>query len=216
MTAPRLHLVTDDRVLGAADFVPRARAAVAAGGDAVALHLRGHGTPAAGLHRLALALAPAVRDAGAWLLVNDRVDVALAVARSPGAPRTGAQLGARSLPVVEARRLLGDGAPIGYSAHDAGEGAGAAVAGATFVVFGSVYPTASHPDRAPAGIEALARAARETGAPVIAIGGVTPGRVGEVVAAGAHGVAVLGGVWGAADPAASVRRYLEALAAASP
>jgi hypothetical protein len=92
---PRLHVVTDDEVL--------ARPACRAGGGgaggvrpAVALHLRGHGTSAAVRHALAMRLAAAALRTGAWLLVNDRIDIAMTVRAN------GVQLGAASLPVPDA------------------------------------------------------------------------------------------------------------------
>ncbi|MDT8342467.1 MAG: thiamine phosphate synthase, partial [Longimicrobiales bacterium] len=95
MTPPRvppLHLVTDDAVLARPGFRGAAEAALEAGGARVALHLRGPGTNGGPLYRLAVALVPAARAAGALLLVNDRVDVAAC------AGADGVQLGRRSLP----------------------------------------------------------------------------------------------------------------------
>ncbi|MFO7259849.1 MAG: thiamine phosphate synthase [bacterium] len=204
----RLHLVTDDAVLRAADFRERAQAVLAAHGSALALHLRGHGVSGAELFELARDLAFGADGAGAELLVNDRVDVALA------AGADGVQLGRRSLPIAAARALLGADAWIGYSAHGAEEAAQAAADGADFILVGTLYRTASHPEREPAGVERV----RETVAalapaevPVIGIGGITPERVREVLAAGAYGVAVLGGVWHAADPVAAAADYIAAL-----
>lgn len=204
----RLHLVTDDAVLRAADFRERAQAVLAAHGSALALHLRGHGVSGAELFELARDLAFGADGAGAELLVNDRVDVALA------AGADGVQLGRRSLPIAAARALLGADAWIGYSAHGAEEAARAAADGADFILVGTLYRTASHPEREPAGVERV----RETVAalapaevPVIGIGGITPERVREVLAAGAYGVAVLGGVWHAADPVAAAADYIAAL-----
>jgi len=204
----RLHLVTDDAVLRAADFRERAQAVLAAHGSALALHLRGHGVSGAELFELARDLAFGADGAGAELLVNDRVDVALA------AGADGVQLGRRSLPIAAARALLGADAWIGYSAHGAEEAARAAADGADFILVGTLYRTASHPEREPAGVERV----RETVAalapaevPVIGIGGIPPERVREVLAAGAYGVAVLGGVWHAADPVAAAADYIAAL-----
>lgn len=206
MTAlPRLHLVTSDRVLTAGGFQANALAILDAHRDAVALHVRGHGLAGRVLYDAAEPLARRGDATGALVLVNDRLDVALT------AGAHGAQLGRRSLPLPAARALLGDAARIGYSAHAAREAAGAADGGADFVVLGAVYATASHPDRAGAGVGLVADTVRVVSAPVLAIGGVTPERVAELVAAGAHGVAVLSGVWQAAAPVAAAGRYLEAL-----
>jgi thiamine-phosphate diphosphorylase len=204
----RLHLVTDDAVLRATDFRARAQAVLAAHGPAIALHVRAHGLPAAELLAIAEELAFAGDAAGAEILVNDRVDVALA------AGADGVQLGRRSLPVAAARDVLGADAWIGYSSHGADETAQAAADGADFIVIGTVYESASHPGREPAGpglVRAAVAAVAPTGVPILAIGGVTPERVGELLEAGAYGVAVLGGVWHTADPVAAVGRYLAAL-----
>ncbi len=205
MGVPRLHLITNDAVLRDAGFVDRADAVLAALGPAAALHLRGHGLDGGVLFHLADRLRPSASAAGAMLVVNDRVDVALA------AGIRAVQLGRHAMPVQEVRRLLGEAARIGYSAHGAEEARAAVDAGADFVVIGTIYPTASHPGDPGAGPERVARTAEMVRVPIIAIGGITPARVAEVVEAGAHGVAVLGGVWHAADAAAAARNYLEAL-----
>jgi len=208
----RLHLVTDDDVLRAAGFAARAQEVLAAHGERVAVHLRGHGLSGAELFALAETMAFAADASATELLVNDRVDIALA------AGADGVQLGRRSLPIPAARALLGADAWIGYSAHDAEEAGQSARDGADFVLLGPVYPTASHPDRPALGLDELRRAAETAGIPVLAIGGITPERVPDVLAAGAYGVAVLGGVWRTPDPAAAAAAYLAALerAAAGP
>jgi thiamine-phosphate diphosphorylase len=204
VTLPRLHVVTGDAVLGRPGFLGQARSLLETHGPLLALHLRGHGTTGAILLGLAEPLAGAARGAGALLLINDRVDVALAVG-------CGAQLGRRSIPVVEARALLGRGPSIGYSAHAADEAASAIADGADFVLVGTIWPSRSHPGGGTAGPELVAAVAAATAAPVLAIGGVTPERTGEVLEAGGHGVAVLSGVWDAADPLIAAGEYLEAM-----
>ena len=201
---PRLHLVTSDAVLTTAGFLDRAQALLERHGAAVAVHVRGHGLGGARLLAIARALAAA---APAMLLVNDRLDVALAA----GA-RAGAQIGARSLPVCAARALLA-GRWLGYSAHAAQEAQDAMADGADFVVLGTIFATASHPGRPAAGVSLVRQAASV--APVLAIGGVTPERVRACLAAGAHGVAVLGGVWNRDDPADAAAAYLAALSDAA-
>jgi len=196
----RLHVVTDDGVLAAPDFPARARRVMAAADGRAALHLRGHATPV----RRLLALTEALVDTGA-VLVNDRLDVALA------AGAAGVQLGRRGVPVAAARRVLGAAALLGYSAHGPAEAADAAGQGTDFVLLGTIYGSASHPGATPAGAAALRAAVEVCPVPVLAIGGVTPERVAPVLAAGAYGVAVLGGVWAALDEAYAVRAYLAAL-----
>lgn len=201
---PLLHVVTDDAVLARGDFLAHAERVLAAGSAGVALHLRGPTTSAARLYELGAALRGPARTAGALLLANDRVDLALA------ADLDGVHLPERSLPAAVARGLLPAGALIGASVHSP-EGAHDAADGADYLLVGTVYATPSHPGRTGSGPEGLARVRAAVRLPLFAIGGVTPGRVPELRAAGAAGVAVLGGVWSASDPAAAVARYLEAL-----
>jgi thiamine-phosphate pyrophosphorylase len=146
------------------------------------------------------------RAAGAMCLVNDRVDLALATGAA------GVHLGAEDLPVDVARRLLGDHAVVGGTARDPDGARRAEDAGATYLGVGPCYPTTSKtglPEPGgPARVEAVARA---VSIPVIAISGVTVERVPELIDAGAWGVAVLGAVHAAADPAAMVATFLSAL-----
>ena len=202
---PPLHVVTDDAVLARSDFAARAAAVLAAGGPRVALHLRARETSAARLYALADALRGPAGAAGARLLANDRIDLALA------AGLDGVHLRERSLPAAVARGLLPAGRLIGVSVHTE-ETARAVAPDADYLVVGTVFATSSHPGRPGGGSALVQRAAAAAGSrPVIAIGGITPERVAEVLAAGAHGVAVLSGVWSAADPEAAVQGYLEPL-----
>jgi thiamine-phosphate pyrophosphorylase len=199
---PLLHAVTDDAVVARAGFLERAGEVLAAGGTDVALHLRAPGASGRTLYGLAARLAELAAGTGSLLLVNDRVDVALAVAH-------GVQLGRRSLPVGDAWRLIGGRWPIGASVHDADEARDAAAAGADFLLAGAVYPTGTHPGRPGAGVR-LIESVAGLGIPVIAIGGVTPERAGELRRAGAAGMAAIRGIWGAPSPADAVQRFIEA------
>ena len=202
---PRLHAVTDDRVAARPDLIARATAMAAAGGPALAVHLRARALTGAAFHGAAAALAEALGPHGAWLVVNDRADVARAVrATALVLPHAG-------LTVADARRVAGD-TLVARSVHDAAEARAAAQEKADFLVAGAVYATASHPDQVPAGL-AVVREASATGLPVIAIGGLTPARAADVLAAGAHGVAAIRALWDADDPAEAVRAFLAALPA---
>lgn len=203
---PRLHVVTDDAVFARADFVALAKAMVRTGRERLALHLR---APRAGgrlLHQRAALLAPVAAEAGALLVVNDRLDVALASGAA------GVQLGGRSLTVADARRLTGEGEGmmVGASVHDRGGAEAALAEGADFVLAGMIFSSESHPGRAGTGAGWLG-SIDGGGGRVIGIGGVGPERVEEVLAAGAHGVAVIRAVWGAERPAEVVRRFIEIL-----
>jgi thiamine-phosphate diphosphorylase len=201
---PRLHLVTDERVVVGGGFLETAEALLQSGGPRVALHLRAPALSGRRLFERAEALAAVARETGALLLVNDRVDVAVAAGVG------GVQLAARSLPPDEARRLLGRDAWIGVSVHSAEEGRAAQAAGVDFVVAGTLYESRSHPGRRGTGVEWL-RALATDGVPIVGIGGITLERVAEVLGAGAHGVAVIRAVWDAPRPAEAVEAFLKAL-----
>lgn len=111
--------------------------------------------------------------------------------------------------VAVARAMLGGGALIGYSAHDVTGVAAAARAGADYVTLSPIFPTPSKPGHGPAlGVRGLRAAMADLSIPVLALGGVTAARVGDCLAAGAAGVAVMGAVMGAADPGAAMASLL--------
>lgn len=200
---PPLHVVTDDRVLTADGFARQATAVLREGGPALALHLRGRTLTGRRLHELAAGLRDRCTATGSRLVINDRVDVALAVQAD------GVHLPEGGMPPERVRRMLPDGCGVGRSIHRDG----AALADVDWLFAGNVFRTASHPDRPAAGVEWLREVA--TGpVPVIAIGGVMPEGIPAVRGCGAAGVAVLGGIWNAPDPAGAVRTYLEAWDAA--
>ncbi|WP_326551354.1 thiamine phosphate synthase [Micromonospora sp. NBC_01813] len=139
-------------------------------------------------------------------LVNDRLHVALATGAA------GAHVGALDLPVDAARRVLGPAAILGATARDPATGRAAVSAGATYLGVGACYATSTKtglPD--PIGPAGLAAVAAAVDVPVVAIAGVTVDRVPELLAAGAHGVAVVGALAGAADPCRATAELLTAL-----
>ena len=199
---PRLHAITDERIARREDIDTIAAALAASGGSELALHARGRGLTGLEHYQLAdrLSACPPAR-----LFVNDRLDVALAV------PTAGVQLGHGSL-AVSAARALNPLWWIGKSVHDMAEAEAARLAGADYLVVGPVYPTASHPGRralGAAGLRAIVAAAGDL--PVIAIGGITVGRVREVRNSGAHGIAAIRAFWDDGDAAATVRQMREEL-----
>lgn len=201
---PPLHVVTDDEVVARPDFLRGALLVLEMGGPDLVFHLRAPRTSGRRLFDVARALVPRSIDEDALLLVNDRIDVALA------AGADGVQLGGRGIGIADARRMLGGERWIGASVHSGGEARDAAAGGADFVIAGAVYPTDSHPGQAGAGLGVIGDAAA-AGVPVIAVGGITPERVGGVLAAGAAGVAAIRGAWDDRDVVEAVKRYLRAL-----
>jgi thiamine-phosphate pyrophosphorylase len=196
---PRLHAVTDAAVLAADDFGVRA-AAIAAAGPAVALHARDRMASGAALTRAAERLLALARPPEAAVFVNGRPDIAAAVQAH------GVQLASADLTPDDARRVFPAGW-IGRSVHAPDEAARAVEEGADFLLVGNIYETGSHPGRPAAGL-GLVRAAAALGRPVIAIGGIDAGRVRELRAAGAYGVAAISALWRAADPAAAALALL--------
>jgi thiamine-phosphate pyrophosphorylase len=202
----RLCLVTDRTQTRDRDLISVVGECLAAGLPAV--QVREKDLPAAELARLCRALRPLTAARGAWLIVNDRVDVALAVG-ADAVQRTTVSLAIEDIRAVADQRLR-----IGASVHGLEEALAAQEAGADWVVFGPVYDTPSKRRYGPPqGLEALRRVAAATRVPVIAIGGITPERVREVRAAGAAGVAVISAILTADRPGDATRRFLDALAA---
>jgi len=201
MPLPLVHLITDRRL--APDLAARAEEALAGLPPGVAaVHLREKDLGGRDLLVLARALVAVCRSRGQALLVNDRLDVALA------AGADGVHLPAAGVPPAEARRLLGPAALVGVSCHSAAEVARARAGGASFATFSPIYDTPSK--RAygpPVGLEALRDAVR-LGLPLVALGGVDAGRVAEVRGAGAAGVAAIRAWLSGGDPAAAVRALL--------
>jgi thiazole tautomerase (transcriptional regulator TenI) len=200
---PIIHAITNDEVVARPDFIDQACAVMRVLGNRGALHLRANRLTGARFQQLAEGLAAAQGLTGGWLVVNDRIDVALV----SGAK--GAQLTSRSLTTGDARRVAPDLA-IGASVHDAAEGRAAADAGADWLVAGQIFATLSHAGEVPRGVEWVRMLTRSTKKPVLAIGGV---RVEHVVAlreAGVHGVAVIRGIWDAPNAEQAASDYLSA------
>lgn len=198
---PRVHAVTSDGVLARADFVARARRVMEALGPNGAIHLRARIVPAARLYEIAVALGAVRERTGAWVVINDRVDVACAARASA------AQLTTRSLSVTDARRMAGALA-LGASAHTAADAQAAVTDGADWVVAGHVYDTPTHPGRPARGLDLVRETAASVAVPVIAIGGIKPHHVQALLDAGAYGVAAISGIWGASDAEHAAADYL--------
>jgi len=201
----RLHVLTDVSLQQRYGHLELAQLALEGGAEVV--QLRDKGTlPATQLIAVARAIARECEQRGARCVVNDHVDIALA------AGVAGVHVGRGDPAPEHARRLLGPAALIGVTVHDEEELRAAMAGPADYLGVGPVFGTTSkETGLPPLGLEGLARLARATSVPVIAIGGITPERVAEVLAAGAYGVAVLGGVCLAADPVAATAAYLRAL-----
>jgi len=201
-----LYLVTDRRQTGGRDLLGVVDLALQAGVRAVQLREKDLSTR--DLYDLAGKLLPMTRAAGAVLLINDRVDVAMALSAD------GVHLTRRSLPPRETRGLLGPARLIGISCHSLAEVREAVDGGADFIVLGPIFETPSKAAFGPPLTTALLREARaRTSLPILAIGGIWGSRVPEVMAAGADGVATVSAVMAAPDPGAAASDLLAAVAA---
>lgn len=197
----RLYLITD----GSGESMGAIEAALeCAPAASTALQLRAPGLDGGALWERARALRLLTRRFGAPLLINDRVDVALAVAAD------GAHLPAHGLPSKSARRLA-PGLLLGASAHSLPEARLAVAGGADFVTLSPIWPTLTHPGAPPLGLPLLAAVATALPAPVFALGGLDEARARAAAVVGARG-ACLRGVLQARDPGAAIQAFLAALA----
>ncbi|MBI5484453.1 MAG: thiamine phosphate synthase [Deltaproteobacteria bacterium] len=198
----RLYLITDRQQTCGRPLPDVVRQALDGGVKAV--QLREKDLSGAELYRLAEELRQLTSDYGARLIINDRLDVALAVAAD------GVHIGIGSMPVAAVRRLLGPDRIIGYSAHAAHEALLAQAEGADFVTFGPLYHTPSKAAYgAPCGIEMLSEAVHLLEIPVIALGGITPENISGALSSGAHGIALISAVMAAYDPCAAAAALLK-------
>jgi len=188
-------------------FLARAKARLAA--RPACMQLRAKRMGAADLRRTAALLLPACRAAGVPLLVNDRLDVALAVGAD------GVHLGQGDLPVRDAlcmrasQRFI-----IGVSTHDRAQAQAASRDGADYIGFGPIFATQSKADaEPPVGLERLREVCAAVSFPVVAIGGITLANVEAVAATGASAAAIIAAIDHARDPVAAARRVAEAFGA---
>ena len=187
----------------AGDFYRRAELLCRAGG--VALNLRAHGLSGRDFFEHARRLRSLTAGAEVPLIINDRLDVALAVQADA------VHLGERSIPLEQAVPLCGErGLVCGYSCHDPEQAALAEKNSVDYIYIGTIFPSKSKPDVEAAGVGLVEKITRLVDCPVFAIGGVNPENVSLVARAGAFGCAAIAGFWHCPDPEAAVRNYLAA------
>jgi thiamine-phosphate pyrophosphorylase len=197
-----LYLITD-RTQVAANHTFLSAIDSALQGGVKAIQLREKDLSAAELLPLALEVRDLTRHYDAALLINDRIDIALAVQAD------GVHLGEHSLPTDVVRQLVGPKLLIGVSTHSNADISRAAEQGADFVTFGPVYAT---PSKAafgpPQGLKALTKACRGSSLPVFALGGITPPRVARVRQAGARGIALISAIFANPDPRTAAESFI--------
>jgi thiamine-phosphate pyrophosphorylase len=209
--AERLRAVLRLYLLADAGLVPPERlpqiVAAALRGGATAVQLRAKTATTLELLDLARNLNAICAEAGVPLIVNDRVDVALA-AEAAGV-HVG-HIGEEDLAPHDARRLLGPEAIVGVSVGTAQEAHMATSQGASYVSAGPMFATSTKSNAGPAAGEALLRSVRAaTGLPLVVIGGITSQRSAPLFAAGADGICVGAAIVRAPDPEAAARAFVE-------
>ena len=196
-----LYVITDRTQTAGRSLEEVTRAALA--GGARVFQLREKDLEARELTALAERLLGVIRPAGGLLLVNDRIDVALAVGAD------GAHLTQGSLPPAVARRLVGGGQLLGVSCHSLAEAQEAQEGEVDFVLLGPIFFTPSKaPYGAPLGLEVLKQVRSHIHLPILGIGGINPTNRQAVLTAGADGVAVISAVMAAPDISEAVRALL--------
>ena len=205
----RLYVVTD-RHQTAGRALEEVVTAAAQGG-AGAIQLREKDLSARDLYALGARLQAALSPYSVPLLINDRLDVALAL------DAAGVHLAGHSLPTAAARRALGSHKLLGVSTHSVEEARQAADEGADFVVFGPVFETPSKLAYGPPqGLQHLAAVVRQVRIPVVAIGGIDVTNLPQVLHTGAYGVAMIRAVLAAPDPYRATQQLRAALPSAVP
>ncbi|MBU4495387.1 MAG: thiamine phosphate synthase [Acidobacteria bacterium] len=201
----RLCFVADVEAARERDLRPIVAEALA--GGITLLQLRAKKLDTRPFLDLALDLLPLVRSAGVPLIINDRVDIALA----SGAD--GVHLGRNDMPPAAARKLLGNNKIIGISANSAEEAAAAEAGGADYIGLSPIFGTPSKTDTdPPIGLSGIRRLTNAVTIPGIAIGGINRDNAADVFSAGAAGIAVISAIMGAEDvreAAAELRQIVE-------
>lgn len=199
-----LYVVTDSGLCGERPLAACVEAALR--GGATVVQLREKQATTRRLVELGRALRELTRRYGVPFIVNDRLDVALAVEAD------GVHLGQDDLPVEAARRILKPGCLIGASVESPEEALAAERAGADYLGVGPVFATATKPDAGvPRGPQLIQAIRRVTGLPIVAISGIDARNAPLAIRAGADGVAVVAAVMGAADVEGAARELAQAV-----
>ncbi len=199
-----LHVLTDRELARGRDTLTVAAAAL--DGGATVIQLRDKTASTRQLIEQGLALRILTRERGALLIVNDRIDVALAI------DADGAHVGQEDMPGDSARSLLGPKRILGISAGNMAEASAAVALGADYLGVGPIYATSTKADAGiPVGLNLLSDLASRYTIPLVAIGGINAENAREVIQAGAHGIAVISAVVHAKDITSATRELAEML-----
>ncbi|MCW5772212.1 MAG: thiamine phosphate synthase, partial [Rhodospirillaceae bacterium] len=202
-----VYLITDRDLTGVRGVLDVAEAAIA--GGATMIQLRDPHATTRMLVEEGRALAALGRRRGVTFIVNDRVDVALAVKAD------GVHVGQSDMAPRDVRALIGPDRILGLSITSEADLDGADLAGVDYLGVGPIYATLTKPDATPpiaiGGLEAVAV---RTDLPIVAIGGMHAGNAADAIAAGADGVAVVSAICAASDPEEAARELAEIVTAA--
>lgn len=198
-----IYLVTDDGCLQGRALIDCVREALE--GGVTLVQYRAKTASSAEMYAEALQLKALCDSFNVPLIINDRLDIAMAVGAA------GVHLGQDDLPCAAARKILGEDYIIGVSAHNPAEAKAALQSGADYLGCGAVFGTATKADVKKLGTDGLAAICKAKGLPVVGIGGVTADNYREVRAAGADGAAIVSGILAQPD----IRATVEAIAKVS-
>lgn len=192
-----IYLVTDDGCLQGRALIDCVCEALE--GGVTLVQYRAKTASSAEMYAEALQLKALCDSFNVPLIINDRLDIAMAVGAA------GVHLGQDDLPCAVARRILGEDYIIGVSAHNPAEAKAALQSGADYLGCGAVFGTATKADVQKLGTDGLAAICKAKGLPVVGIGGVTADNYREVRAAGADGAAIVSGILAQPDIRTTVR-----------
>lgn len=195
----RLYVITDSRLISSGSLVEAVEEAIR--GGATVIQYREKDAPTRRMVEEARLLKALCKARGIPFIVNDRIDVALAV------DADGVHVGDDDMPVALARKILGPHKIIGASADTVEKAILYASEGADYLGVGTIYATSTKPDAGPPiGLEGLKKILRVVNIPVVAIGGINEGNAREVLETGVSGIAVISAVMGAPDIFEATRR----------
>ena len=198
---PRLYPITDERLSGLphAEQVER----LAAGGASL-IQLREKTASPRVFYYAALEAMKVARRVGVRIIINDRVDIAMAV------DADGVHLGQGDVPPGHARRLLGEARIVGFSTHSAKQALEVDCASVDYIAIGPVFQTSTRQNpEAIVGLEAIAIIKRQASKPLVAIGGITLARALSVIQAGADSVAVISDLFSTNDISGRTRDFID-------
>ncbi|HEX8185825.1 MAG TPA: thiamine phosphate synthase [Blastocatellia bacterium] len=203
LTLPKLYPITDARISGMSHARQVERLAE---GGATFIQLREKHASPREFYAEALKAIQVARRLGVRVIINDRVDIAMAVGAD------GVHLGQDDLPPEKARALLGENRIIGFSTHNLKQALGANSAPVDYIAIGPAFETSTKEKPDPTvGLERISEIRRNTSKPLVAIGGITLERARAVIEAGADSVAVISDLYSDGEIAGRTRKYFDLL-----